>query len=381
MEPKDVTAYLQRAGCSDIEQTRMWRRLERALASTDAPPRARLAAWCWRAATMVLLLGAGGAATIFGMISARNSDAPQPSELVAQTMTGKVTTTAGDRAEIVVLDDGGRVALSAHAQATFAATEHETIVHLLRGDASFQAARAHGSDRRPERRHFTVHVQRLALVVVGMRFRIDTLVDEGAATRITCEDGHVEVRGKGRSPMVLAAGETWTAATTAMAPAPGPATARKPLAAAVSSRPHTKRTSVIASTSLSKEEAAIEPEAYKAFERADRAWVQGRAAEAANMFDAVRRRYPNDATAPLAAFQLGRIRLDALADPRGAVEALQSARARAGDTLREDIDARLVEAFDRSGQTQNCLRARSRYLAAYPAGHHRDNVSQRCRQP
>ena len=83
--------------------------------------------------------------------------------------------------------------------------------------------------------------------------------------------------------------------------------------------------------------------------------------------------YPRDPRAGLAAFELGRLRMDRLGDMPGAVRALEQAVTLApGAELREDALARLVAASAAAHDRSVCRRARDRYLADYAGGvHHR----------
>ena len=86
--------------------------------------------------------------------------------------------------------------------------------------------------------------------------------------------------------------------------------------------------------------------------------------------------HPRDPRAGLAAFELGRLRMDRLGDMPGAVVALQQAVALApGAELREDALARLVAASAAAHDRAGCARARTRYLTEYPTGVHHRTVS------
>jgi transmembrane sensor len=105
------------------------------------------------------------------------------------------------------------------------------------------------------------------------------------------------------------------------------------------------------------------------FEAAQKARVEGRLAEAARLFDDVRRKHRADPHAALAAFELGRLRLDALGDPAGAAEAFSDALVLGpGSALAEDAAARRVEALGRQGDHDRCAAARDAYLRQYPSG-------------
>ncbi|HET9960155.1 MAG TPA: FecR domain-containing protein [Polyangiaceae bacterium] len=90
---------------------------------------------------------------------------------------------------------------------------------------------------------------------------------------------------------------------------------------------------------------------------------------AARAYEALLSRFPADARSGLAAFELGRLRLDRLGNPRGAVQAFERAIALApGAGFREDAMARLVDAYSALGAVERCKAARKSYLNSYPNG-------------
>jgi TolA-binding protein len=105
----------------------------------------------------------------------------------------------------------------------------------------------------------------------------------------------------------------------------------------------------------------------------------GRLGDAAELYADLVARYPRDRRASLAAFELGRLRMDSLRDVRGAVQALERAlKLDARGAFAEDALARLVLAEEARGDTPACSRARTRYLARYPEGVHAQHVAERC---
>ena len=71
--------------------------------------------------------------------------------------------------------------------------------------------------------------------------------------------------------------------------------------------------------------------------------------------------------------------MDVLHDPQGALGPLRRASSSApGESLREDAMARLVEAYEASGQRARCREARGRYLDRFPEGVHASSVVRRC---
>jgi TolA-binding protein len=104
-------------------------------------------------------------------------------------------------------------------------------------------------------------------------------------------------------------------------------------------------------------------------------WMQ----EAADAYAELLRRYPRDARAGLSAFELGRIRMDALGDSRGAIEAFSEAlRLSRKSQFREDALARLAIAHDTLGENVDCQAVRGRYVAEFPAGVHLGTLASLC---
>jgi tetratricopeptide (TPR) repeat protein len=115
------------------------------------------------------------------------------------------------------------------------------------------------------------------------------------------------------------------------------------------------------------------------FKRASLARRSGQTHEAADFYAELLRRFPDDSRAGLAAFELGRIRMDALAQPKAAVEAFVTALQIAPRaTFREDALARIVVANDQLGAREACQVARDRYLRDFPNGVHTLALAVRC---
>lgn len=95
--------------------------------------------------------------------------------------------------------------------------------------------------------------------------------------------------------------------------------------------------------------ASAEPAAADLFAAADRARAEGAHGEAAEHLQRLVDDHPNDLRAPVAAFTLGRLRLERLGDPSAAAQAFERAIALGlPRTLEEDAHARLVESYARA---------------------------------
>jgi hypothetical protein len=101
--------------------------------------------------------------------------------------------------------------------------------------------------------------------------------------------------------------------------------------------------------------------------------------EAVHEYELLLHDYPADARVGLAAFELGRLKMDDFRDIRGAVTALELAIRVVGDAgLREDAMARLVRAFEALNDEAACQEARATYLETYPTGTHVLAVARAC---
>jgi hypothetical protein len=211
-------------------------------------------------------------------------------------------------------------------------------------------------------RMFVVHVGRFDVVDVGTRFVV-TLDPQGI--HVAVELGSVDVRDTMGvlPPRTISAGESWSSSNTA------------PIATPESTSESSDAGTAPALTTTT---AVRSPSPKEMFEEAEAARVAGRPRDAAGLFDALRRHHRSDARAGLAAFQLGRLRLDSLGDAAGAVEAFDDAIGLApAASFREDAEARRVEALDRT-KDPRCREARETYLVRYPQGIHTQQVSARC---
>ena len=87
-------------------------------------------------------------------------------------------------------------------------------------------------------------------------------------------------------------------------------------------------------------------------------------------------RHSSSPLAPLAAFELGRLRMDVLKDRRGAIKGLEVALAR-GRKLpyHEHALARLVRLHQQLGDAAKCTARRAAYLRRYPKGAHAASLS------
>jgi transmembrane sensor len=250
-------------------------------------------------------------------------------------------------------------------------------VRLQRGKAAFEVA------KRPSR-SFQVEAGAVKVSVVGTQF---TVLRDGEHVHVSVDRGVVDVGMSGHTAR-LTAGGSWDSGEVEEAalapappvrePAPVPMPAPVPPASpALRQRPtrsvHSHGAGTVAPT-------VAEADPDTLFQAALTARREARAADAALAFERFLRDHMNDSRAPLAAFELGRLRMGQLADEQGAVESFElSLRLSPDAPFAEEALSRLVRAYDGLHDTAACVRARNRYLARFPTGPYAESVSGRCR--
>ena len=104
---------------------------------------------------------------------------------------------------------------------------------------------------------------------------------------------------------------------------------------------------------------------------ADVARLSGHPADAVVPLERILTDFAIDARAPLAAFALGRLELDSLGQAHAAATAFRKALSLGIPSgLREDVRARLVEAYVRSGDAGAARHAADAYMDEFPNGRH-----------
>jgi hypothetical protein len=267
----------------------------------------------------------------------------------------------------LVLGDGSRLDLAAHTRARLTSARPNAIrIDLEGGRVEVEATHLEG-------RTFVVAAGHYEVRVVGTHFVVERAAGDRVTVRV--DRGTVEVAGVLGEVRRLTAGEQWSAPDGAEPPTAAPEPSAAPSAPAAVTPSSTAAVDPPASAPPTPPEES----ARGLFDQAQQARAQGRPQEAARAFDRLRRTFRHDRRASLAAFELGRMRLDALDDPRGAEEALRDAIALGpGSPFREDAEARRVEALARLHDDRGCAAARDAYLARWPNGTYRRAVEIYC---
>ncbi|HVU03585.1 MAG TPA: FecR domain-containing protein [Polyangiaceae bacterium] len=355
---------------SDSAAAAQWRRIERRL---GAPPSRRP----WFA------LAFATAAVVLGMVvlTVLRFRAP-PAE---SAWNGAVLESGSDRVS-VALNEGSRIELEPSSRILVReGNVHAVHLDMPKGGARFQVTHVSG-------RAFDVTARGVRVRVVGTKFTVRTEdVAGGARVTVAVDEGVVEVEPTAGGDVTrVRAGETFSMVTSAKVTkrdAPDPTAdvaakppATEPAAPGASSEPEPPggaAESQGAKASARARPTDGEPTAQELFERGNAARQSGDARGAATAYEALLRHHPTDARAGLAAFELGRLRMDQLGDLKGATVALERAAAMAPG-FREDALARLVSAYGTLGDQARCEGARSAYLGSHPNGVHAAAVRKAC---
>jgi len=277
----------------------------------------------------------------------------------------------------VTLVDGSKVSLASRTELQVRGNQPSAVaLSLARGEVSCDVT--HREDRK-----FTVVAGDVEVRVVGTQFSVKATPGDNPRVEVSVLRGVVEVVSKRRPGVVarVAAGQSWI-----QDPVPSvlaPSTVTSAPAAAMVAEPSVSASEYDKSDAKGASPAASAltsgPSARDLFEKAGESRRSGDAAAAARAYEELLRLHPSDGRASLSAFELGRLRMDRLADPAGAITALERALAlNIGPTFREDALARLVSVYAAQGNFAACGRARDRYLSSYPAGVHASAVASRC---
>jgi TolA-binding protein len=354
-----LARYIVVEPASEAKLAREWETID---ARSQPPTTVRR--WLSRGLVLAPMALAAAALLVFALRR------PAPSVLPGAVF-GSETGTA-----LVDLSDGSHIEVDPQAKvAVLRGDPSDVHVELRNGAALFEVSHV-------ERRSFVVSARGVDIRVIGTRFRVN--LDGSDRVHVAVERGVVEVRRHGHDETVqrLAAGEEGTLMADGAVAAPVPSTAEPVAPEAPQVAP--TGDSVAAPTNEnpsteSKSGGATTMDARQLFDAAGAARRAGKNAQAAALFDALRRRFPGDARAGLSAFELGRLRMDALGDLSGAMEALsQSIALGPAGSYREDAQARLVYAADAMHDEPRCRAMQKAYLTRYPRGAHAVNVASKC---
>ncbi len=328
----------------------------------EVAPRGRRR-WLYRSMAVAALAGIAGVVTarVVGEHHARSAWSAAALETASDAMA-------------VALDDGSRLELAAQTKVRVTGNEPLSMaLELDRGRVDCDITPRPG-------RHFSVSAAGVEVRVKGTRFGVE-LAPGRDRVDVDVTRGLVEVSwANGAERRDLAAGERWSIDLTRPAAtneAQEPVASAEPPAAP--DAPSSAEEGSPPAHASAPHAALATPGARERLDLGNAARRAGDAASAARAYEQLLSAHPSDPRAGLAAFELGRLRMDRLGDAQGAISALQKAVLLApGAGFREDAMARLVEAYAAAGATDRCRSARAAYLKNYPSGVHATAVARQC---
>lgn len=368
---------------SDERVSRLWERVSTELEATNFK-RGRLDAndfsgWNMRLTGRVAIASFAVAAVIAvalgGQSWLENREVAGSSTSVAALEQATLETSSDSLA--VDLEDGSRMELAAHSRLSVQKQVRDEF-RLKLDEGKVECDVVHNP-----KRQFFVQAAGVVVRVTGTRFSVDVKEhsDKGETAQyveVSVSRGSVEIqRTDGTMPVRrLTAGERWAMRVSDGLAPTSTATPEPEVTPEVAPEPAPATGAVRA-----KSQTAVEPveDARALLEKGRVARREGNPQAAAQAYQQLLSQYPHDSRAGLAAFELGRLRMDRLGDPKGAVAALnQAIQLAPGSNVREDAMARLVDAYHRMGQKESCTSAQRAYLSAFPAGVHAVTVRVRC---
>jgi transmembrane sensor len=338
---------------------------------------------------------------------------------------GTVVETSAANPQPLRLSDGSQIELARLSRLQVAvATPEQVRVVLARGALTADVVKS-------DTRVFSVTAGGYDVIVHGTKFQVALVGSPNPALTVLVERGRVEVRRTGATSAgrFLNAGEGWAepavqgpapapaapATTTEVvapnaegtaAPAPveappaksGPSSAGSPpkgdapssgappaasgapasdFTALIKARRYREAFDSLGEGGFPREVAAAD--ARRLLELADVARLSGHPRDAAQALDRLRLSFRTDPRAGLAALELGRLRMDAFGDKRGALSAFDDAvtLSKAG-AVREDAEARRVQVLEALGDLARCRSLRDAYLTRFPNGVHASSMRARC---
>jgi len=265
------------------------------------------------------------------------------------------------------LTDGSEVKLTP--RSTIALKEssaHAITLRLDTGRASFDV-------KEEETRLLTIISGPVLVRTIGTSFFVSRSEKSGAEEIIVSVDrGVAEVRGPDGDLKRIASGEAWSL--------------RLPKKSASStsaqSTPHQEPEAPDSNSLSRKAPPATEPAqkaaALELFSAARSKKNSGDPRGAAADYQRFLGQFSTHPRAAVAALELGRIKMDQLGDPKGAIAPLKQALRMGAGGLGDDALARLTQAQARSGQLAGCRSSKEQYLRRYPNGVHLGQIQQLC---
>lgn len=337
-----------------------WRRI------CDARRRTRrqLSLWMWAAPMLAL------AAVLLVWSWPRSSPLPQALLVGDHSMSIAAGAIIGaPTSSTIKLDDGSLLELGA-----------ETRLQVLNNDGAhfttfLQRGRLRAEVRPGSGRRWEIETPLATVEVIGTAF---TVAHDGTTIVVEVEHGVVMVRGERVPNRIARLTDGDRLVVEALRTVSSAAVEREPKStpARIPTSPLPARTAAAATSKIAPapavapvaEQPSLEPLAAATSE-ADRLRASGDFASAAMLLERAVASHPDDPSAGLVEFALGRLYLESLGNPKRAAQAFASVVRRGSpSSLLEDAYARTAEALWRAGESVEARIALERYREKYPSG-------------
>ena len=291
----------------------------------------------------------------------------------------------------LTLPDGSRIDLGATSRMVIDEYSSSGVqLSLRQGQASFQVT--HNTSR-----PFTILAADYEVSVIGTRFKVSLGASPGQPrVSVYVEQGTVSMRNRNvpHDERTLSTGESWSSgaipgsdtnpsistgasAEPSSPPSESSTESTLPLPQTPMESNSTHAPSVTGLSGIVNTKANSGPKDL--FELAEINRVSGDYRGSADALNKLRHSYRSDPRAGLAAFELGRIRMDIFGDLSGSAEALRDAiQLNPNASFREDAESRLVQLYHRQGHIEQCRAAKEAYLKHFPNGAAGKVVSRLC---
>jgi transmembrane sensor len=351
---------------SEADVQRIWRDLQSRPARALSPRRRLIAIGA------ACALALSGAAALWML----RAEAPQPAGPLAvmgpdatRSGLGAAQAFGGTEPQRLSFDDGSRVALARAARLEVLENTSRTFATRL------QSGRGEFDVKPGGPRRWSIECGLVSVEVVGTHFAIER---SARGVHVDVSRGVVVVRGErvAGGARRLTAGQSLDVPAAAAEPVEPPAPAQPPVAATAPAPVAVSAAAADGGALASPHEPALPAANAELWLRqADEARRRGQRERAAALLERVVQRGHDGPHAALAALTLARLLMSD--QPARAAAALASVRdADVPMGLREDLMARLVEAYAREGRLDLAREAADRYTRAFPHGSRFDEVRQ-----
>lgn len=329
---------------SNIDQPRAWDRLQSELSRQQQRPRSVRRFWAIAALAAGMFVGWFGWDTVG--LDSKFTRGVDVSTVHSHSAPAEILLAAG-RSQ---LPDGTEVVLNDGARGAYRKTAQRTSVEFGRGRLEIGVA------RQPPGHQFVVRTQGIEFVVKGTRFSVKA---SEPVVELEVSEGSVEVRDSDRVVATVEAGGRWSNANAAVNEPP-PTAAEPPPPPSKGADPIPVRSPADRTESTTAESVPSDPATCRDLLHS------GKSAASEQCY--LKIAAGSGLSAEMAVYEVARLRRDVLANPSGALAALDEYGVRfASGTLAPEVQMARVDLLARLGRVDEALAASAQLLST-PVG-------------